>query len=98
LGTSAAERLDVVQRQLLQGGIDTLIEPVRVEKIAIRSGRDGEPAGHVDALRGELADHLAERGVLPADPLEVVSADGFEGEDVVAQGRFPCSRCTKVEE
>jgi len=45
---------------------DAPVEAASTQKIPKRLGRGGESARHPNAQWRELADHLAERGILPA--------------------------------
>ena len=62
---------------------DTLREPVAGEEFAkrVRGGR--EPSGHAHPGRGQLADHLAERGVLAADPGHVGHSQRVERDNPI---------------
>jgi hypothetical protein len=93
VGSGTPERADVVHVQPVERPVDTLTEAVVGQETAIGQRRDREAAGHVDPFLGERADHLSERGVLASDCFDVVSTDGFEGDDVLAHRRFPCSMC-----
>jgi hypothetical protein len=91
--SGAPERANVVHVQPIERPVDAFVEAIVGQKIAIGQSRDGEAAGHVDPFLGERADHLSERGVLASDRFDVVLTDGFEGDDVIAHRRFPCSVC-----
>ncbi len=47
------------------------VRPLCCEEVAKGVRRGGEAAGHAHAGAGQLADHLAEGGVLAADRLDV---------------------------
>ena len=52
-----------------------------------------KPSGTPYARRGQVADHLAQRGVLAADLLEVGQAEVGEPEDVAHEGLRGVSCC-----
>ena len=85
LRADARERFDVidVERRQLLG--DALGETFVLQEVPIGLRRGRKAAGHVDAGLREVADHLAERGVLAADSLDVVPAELLEGNGVGAQ-------------
>src|SRR5262245_37426020 len=64
--------------ELLQALGDALLELVGRQEFAEGLCGGGEAAWHADARCGEAADHLAERGILPADLLQVGHAEVFE--------------------
>src|SRR5258705_9607337 len=57
---------------------DARLQLARGEEFAERPGGRGEASRHADPGRGEDTDHLAERGILAADPLEVGHAQIFK--------------------
>jgi hypothetical protein len=57
------------------------------QELAVGIGGGGEAARHTHAGR-QLADHLAERGVLAADLLDVGHAQFVEGDHVAGHGGF----------
>ena len=75
------ERGDVLDIEWLQELLDAISQAVLGEEFAKGGGRRREAAGHADARAGKLADHLAERGVLAADLVDVGHAQVFEPDD-----------------
>ena len=69
---------DVVDVEVGERVADARVEAALRQKIPIglRGGR--EAAGHAHAELGQRADHLAERGVLAADRLDVAHAQTLE--------------------
>ena len=65
------QRVDVVHVQRFQALADAFGDPAVVQVAAIGIGRGGEPARYRHAQLGKVADHLAQRSVLAADPGEV---------------------------
>jgi hypothetical protein len=63
------------------------------EEVLIGPGRDREAVGDLDAVGGQLAVHLAERCVLPADARNIGEFDVLEPSDVgghrLSQGARP---------
>ena len=76
------QRAGVVGVEPLELAGDLLGQAGVADEPTVGVGRRREPVGHVHAELGEVADHLAERGVLAADLLEVVEAELGEGPDV----------------
>ncbi len=72
--TDSLER-SLVRRQLIQLSLDQGSEPVRVDQCPIGRRSDGEASGDLDACVLERREHLAQRGVLPADKSDVARAD-----------------------
>ncbi len=75
--------LDVQRRQPVE---DALVQVVVGDEVLERLGGGGEAAGDRDAQPGQVADHLAERGVLAAHAGQVVEAQRVQPEDVLVQG------------
>ena len=82
LGAAGGELADVVDVETLKLGRDAFGEAGLGEELAKALGRGREPAGHLDPGARELADHLADRRILAADPLDVVHPELFERDDV----------------
>src|SRR5688572_21724005 len=76
LGAALGERIDVLGIELLEALLDTRRQVADELAVGLRAGR--EPARNPDAGGGEAADHLAERGVLAADLLQVGHAEIFK--------------------
>ncbi len=74
---------DIERRQLLG---DARSETLVLQEIAIRLRRRCEAVGHCDPGIREVTDHLAERGVLAADSIDVVTAELGEGNGVAQAG------------
>jgi hypothetical protein len=71
LRPAGSERGYIVRIELLKALVDPPIQAIGGKKLpkGLRGG--GEAARNADSGRGQAADHLAERGVLAADLLEV---------------------------
>ena len=82
LRARARERLHVVHIELGKHVADRVGKLVVREEIVERLGRRGEPSRHPHIRRGELADELAQRGVLAAHAGDIGHAELFEREDV----------------
>ena len=65
---------DVVGVEADERGADDGIEFRFGDEMTVSLGGDGEAVGDVHSLSAELADHLAERGVLAADERDVLDA------------------------
>ena len=52
-----------------------LSEPIRLDKLPIRFSGSGEARRHPDAFFFEAANHLAERGIFPADASDIATTD-----------------------
>ncbi|MNJ63937.1 hypothetical protein D3C77_598660 [compost metagenome] len=68
--------------------MDLIVQTAQLEKIAIGLSRGGETARYGNTGTGEVADHLAQGGVLAPYPLDIVVAELIEGNYVLNQGDF----------
>src|SRR5690606_29471765 len=89
LGAGRGQRFHVLDVQARQPVEDALFEVVVGDEGLERVGRGGETAGDGDPKLGEVADHLAERGVLAADLGQVIQTQVLQPEDIGAQGDAP---------
>ncbi len=87
LRADRGELLHIVDVQRLQRSCDAIRESFMLQKVAIRLRSRRESRRHDDAERRQVADHLAERGILAADRLDVVTAKFLERDRVCSQGR-----------
>ena len=73
--------------------MNALIEPTMGEKLTKGIGGGGETAWYSQPGGCELADHLAQRGVLAAHAPDVVHAECFEPKNIISHllspGRWP---------
>ena len=83
------ERGDVLDVQRGEAVEDALVQVVVGDEGLEGVGGGREAAGHGDAELGQVADHLAERGVLAADLRQVGQSQLVQPEDVGAQGGAP---------
>ena len=67
--------IDVVDVQIIQRGIDFVGQAVVSQKRAIGISRGGKAIRHRDTGISQMADHLAQRGVLAADRFDVVHTE-----------------------
>ena len=72
------QRFDVVDIEPVQGGIDPLGQTLVGEEFAVSGGRGGESARHPNTGGGQLADHFAERSILPAHVPDIGHAQVVE--------------------
>ena len=84
--TGSSERPDILHVQRRQPVVNPLVQGVVRDEGLERVGGGGETAGHRHTESGELADHLAERGVLAADLGEIGQAQVVQPQDVGGQG------------
>ena len=82
-GDQGVHVLDVERGQAV---VDALVQGVEGDELAEGVRRGGEAARDRDAQVGQLADHLAERGVLAADLGQVGQAEFVQPKDVGVQG------------
>ncbi len=82
----AASAVDVIDVEAGERAGDASVEAVLREELAVGVRGGGEAARHADAELRELAQHLAERGILAADAIDVLAADFIEGNDVIGHG------------
>ncbi len=67
--------IDVIDVKIIQRGIDLVSQAVVGQERAIGIGRGGKSVGHRDAGIGQMADHLAQRGVLAPDRFDVIHTE-----------------------
>ncbi len=72
--------IDVETRKLL---VDSIVEPLVGEKLAIGLGGGGETARHRDAGAGQVGNHFAEGSVLAPYSLDVVHAQLIKPQNVL---------------
>jgi len=84
LGPGSGQRLDVLDVERRQPGMDPLLQLALAQEQAKRLGGRGEAVGHADSFLHELAQHLAQRSVLAADRLHVGHAQVAERDDVAS--------------
>jgi hypothetical protein len=83
LAAGLGQRLDVLRVDLGQARGDALAQLVGAQELAEGVRRRGKPVGHADAARLELAEHLAQGGVLAAHAFDVPHAQLAQGNDQV---------------
>jgi hypothetical protein len=91
-GAGRGEAGDVVHVQSVEFSLDPTGKALVGEEPAVGVGGRGEAARHGDVERGELGDHLAERGVLAADRRDVVAAE-FGKRNGAAAHESPLASC-----
>ncbi len=90
--TRRSQRAHVVGVQPGQGGIDAFGQAgLGQEPLIVGRGRD-EPVRYEDAGGGQVRYHLAKRGILPADRLQVVEPDVSEPANVDSHKCSPLRR------
>ena len=82
------QRVDVFDIERREAILDALGKTAFLEIVLERLRRRRETAGHGHAEPGEVADHLAERGVLAADLAEIGHAQRVEPKHQIAQGNL----------
>jgi hypothetical protein len=81
LRACGGQGVDVVGVQRVEAGVDLLGQAAMGQELAEGMRRGGKAAGHAHAGGGELADHLAEAGVLAANHLDVMHSQVFKRDD-----------------
>ena len=81
LGAGACKRAHVVGVERLQARGDALGQAAELQELAERVRGRREAARDADAGGGQLADHLAEAGILAADDVDVGHPQLFEWDD-----------------
>ena len=76
----AASFIDVLDIEVGESLANARIEAALQQELPIRLGGGGESAGHLTPSCVERADHLAERGVLAADRLDIAHPEPVEGQ------------------
>jgi len=91
------QSIDIVDVEIVEYGRDFLVEAGRIQELPVcrrcrrKAARDG------DAEAAQVADHLAERGVLAAYEFDVPHAKLVELDDVWIQDLLPCVRRQDME-
>src|SRR5271169_4439161 len=57
-------------------------EPILLDILPIRFGGGGEARRHLDAVFAKAANHLAKRGIFPADARDIATTDVVEPENL----------------
>ena len=83
------QRLHVFHVQRAQAVEDPLVQRVVGDERLECVGSGGEPARYRDAQLGQVADHLAQRGILAADLCQVIQSQVLQPEDVGGQSDAP---------
>ena len=89
LCSDASERGNVVDVEAGKRLVDAFVEAVGLEEFAVGEGGGCEAARNPDARRRKLADHLAERGVLAADALDIGHPQVIEPDHPLLLGFSP---------
>ncbi len=84
----SGQRIDVLDVERRQPILDPFGQTALLEIVLKRLRSRREAARHRNAELGEVADHLAERGVLAADPAEIGHAQRIEPKHQIAQGNL----------
>ena len=98
LRAGLGQGVDVIDIQGVQRRMDLLVQPAQVEKVPVGLGGGGETTGYRDTGTGEVADHLAQGGVLAPYVLNIVIAELIEGNYVLYQGDLSTLMCWKSSE
>ncbi|MCY1451017.1 hypothetical protein D9M71_678610 [compost metagenome] len=76
--------------------MDTVVQAALIEEVTVGLGRSGETAGYGNTRAGEVADHLAQGGILAPYVLDVMVAELIEGNYVLCQGDFSPKVCAET--
>ncbi len=87
LATGGGQCRYVLHVQRGQAVIDALVQVVVGDEGLEGLGRGGEATGDGDAQPGQVADHLAQRGILAADAGQVGQSELVQPQDVLVQVR-----------
>ena len=82
LGAGRGQRPHILHIEPDEPLADAPFQVLLAEKVAIGLGGGRESAGYSNTGLGEMGDHLAERGVLAADPVDIPHPDRLEIEDI----------------
>ena len=88
-GAGRGQGGDVIDIERGETVLDALGQAALGDELLEGLGRGRVAAGHRDAELAQVADHLAERGVLAADLAEIGQAQRIEPKNQVAQGSSP---------
>ena len=75
----AAELLDVVHVEAAERGVDAVRQAVLRQELPVGVGRGGKAVGHPQAEGRQLAEQLAQGGVLAAHPVHVAHPQRAQG-------------------
>src|SRR5690606_19886390 len=89
LATGPRQRADILDVERGKAVEDPLVQVVVGNEVLERLRRRGITARHGNTEIGQVADHLAERGILAADTGQVVEAQRVQPEDVLVQAGSP---------
>ena len=81
IAASGRQRGNIVHVEAIEALRDAISQAVLCEKLPVRIRRGCEPVRDTDAQSVEIADHLAERGILAPDKLDVAHAELGKGKD-----------------
>jgi hypothetical protein len=87
------QRGDVDGVDVVELGVQPVPGAGLVQHVAVGLGGDGETVRDADAPVRQLLEHLAQRGVLAADPRHVVDVHLLEKADVAGRTHDLSSRC-----
>gem|GEM_PF-3119204 len=86
LRAGLGQGVDVIHVEGIEQSVDLIVQTAEFEEVAIGLSRRGETARYGNAGTGEVADHLAQGGVLAPYTLNVMIAELIEGNYVLYQG------------
>jgi hypothetical protein len=90
-GTDLGQLGDVVHVQIIEQGLDALVQSVLGQELAVGVGGGGEAAGDPHADFRKVMDHFAQGGVLAAHDGHIVHAQVAEPADVLGHFKSPSS-------
>ena len=92
-GADLGQFRHVLYVEVIEFGLDALVQPVLGEKLAVGIRGGGEAPGDLHADFRQVMDHFAQRGVLAAHDGHVVHAKVAKPADIVGHGESPLGYC-----
>ena len=92
-GADLGQFRHVLHVEVIELGLDALVQPILGEKLAVGLRGGGEASRDLHADFRQVMDHLAQRGVLAAHNGHVVHAKIAKPADIVGHGESPLGYC-----
>ncbi|MCY1285317.1 hypothetical protein D9M70_342490 [compost metagenome] len=86
LGAGLGQGVDVIHIELVEGGVDAIVQATLLEEVTVGLGGSGKTTRNGNASASQIADHLAQGCVLAPHMLNIVNAELIEGNYVLYQG------------
>ena len=88
LRAGLGQSVDIINVEGIKQVVDALVQTTLFEEVTIGISSGGKTTGNGNTGASQVADHLAERGILATDTLHIVEAEVIEGNYILCQGDF----------